>query len=243
MGRKEETEAVIRDLKGYLEFQSRMGNGMAIKTKTAKPSPAKPSSVSVAPPSSLFDGKGAKTLEEVREHLGDCERCKLHEGRKSIVFGEGNPEAKLVFVGEGPGKDEDEQGRPFIGRAGQLLGKIISAMNMERSDVYICNVVKCRPPENRNPEPDEVAQCEPFLLGQLGVISPRIVVCLGLVAAKAILKLGAGVSLGSLRGVFHEYGKTKLMVTYHPAALLRNPAFKRPLWDDMKVVMEELKKG
>ena len=180
-----------------------------------------------------------QTLSEIREELGDCTRCRLCETRKSIVFGEGNPKARLVFVGEGPGRDEDIQGRPFVGRAGQLLTRIIQAMKLERKDVYICNVVKCRPPENRNPEPDEVASCEPFLTKQIESINPEVIVSLGSVATGLMLKL-KNFKMGQLRGTFHQYGNSKLMITYHPAALLRNPSFKKPVWEDMKLVMREL---
>ena len=180
-----------------------------------------------------------KTLSEIREELGDCTRCRLCETRKSIVFGEGNPRARLVFVGEGPGRDEDIQGRPFVGRAGQLLTKIIRAMKLERKDVYICNVVKCRPPGNRNPQPDEVASCEPFLMKQIESINPEVIVSLGSVATGLMLKL-KNFKMGQLRGTFHQYGNSKLMITYHPAALLRNPSLKKPVWEDMKLVMREL---
>lgn len=180
-----------------------------------------------------------QTLSEIREELGDCTRCRLCETRKSIVFGEGNPKARLVFVGEGPGRDEDIQGRPFVGRAGQLLTRIIQAMKLERKDVYICNVVKCRPPGNRNPEPDEVASCEPFLTKQIESINPEVIVSLGSVATGLMLKL-KNFKMGQLRGTFHQYGNSKLMITYHPAALLRNPSFKKPVWEDMKLVMREL---
>ena len=185
------------------------------------------------------DSSAVKTLSEIREELGDCTRCRLCETRKSIVFGEGNPRARLVFVGEGPGRDEDIQGRPFVGRAGQLLTKIIRAMKLERKDVYICNVVKCRPPGNRNPQPDEVASCEPFLMKQIESINPEVIVSLGSVATGLMLKL-KNFKMGQLRGTFHQYGDSKLMITYHPAALLRNPSLKKPVWEDMKLVMREL---
>lgn len=258
MSENGEVKKLITDLKGYLEFQGRMGNGKIRAESNAVPNESQATAperkpmpeisgtrkktpvISVPFEGDLFDFGGTGTLEEIRKDLGECERCKLHTGRKTIVFGEGSPKAKVVFVGEGPGKDEDEQGRPFVGRAGKLLDKIIEAMGMKREEVYICNVVKCRPPENRNPEADEVASCEPFLIKQMRCVSPRVIVCLGLVAAKAVLKLQGNPSLGSLRGVFHKYGETKLMVTYHPAALLRNPGFKRPMWEDMKTVMAEL---
>ena len=180
-----------------------------------------------------------QTLSQIREELGDCTRCRLCETRNSIVFGEGDPKARLVFVGEGPGRDEDLQGRPFVGRAGQLLTKIIQAMKLERKQVYICNVVKCRPPGNRNPEPDEVASCEQFLAKQLKSIDPEVIVCLGSVATGLMLKL-KNFKMAQLRGIFHNYGNAKLMITYHPAALLRNPALKKPVWEDMKLVMKEL---
>jgi uracil-DNA glycosylase len=187
----------------------------------------------------IFDsGSKKQTLEEIREEIGECTRCKLHEGRTNIVFGQGNPRARLVFVGEGPGRDEDIQGQPFVGRAGQLLTKIINAMGLKRSDVYICNVVKCRPPANRTPEQDEIVTCQQFLIKQLRAIDPAVIVCLGSVAAQSVLNTKA--KLGDLRGDFHTYGNTKLMVTYHPAALLRNPGFKKPLWEDMQLVMKEL---
>jgi len=192
----------------------------------------------------LSDQEGSEslscqTLSEIREELGDCTRCRLCETRRSIVFGEGNPKARLVFVGEGPGRDEDIQGRPFVGRAGQLLTKIIGAMKLERKDVYICNVVKCRPPGNRNPEPDEVESCEPFLAKQLESINPEVIVCLGSVATGLMLKL-KNFKMAQLRGTFHQYGNSRLMITYHPAALLRNPSLKKPVWEDMKLVMKEL---
>jgi len=181
-----------------------------------------------------------KSLEEIREELGECTRCKLSEGRTSIVFGEGNPKARIVFVGEGPGADEDAQGRPFVGRAGKLLNRIIKAMGFEREDVYICNVVKCRPPQNRNPEPDEMQTCEPFMFAQLRAIEPEVIICLGAVSAHSVLKLKKKVSLGSLRQQFFPLGKSKVMVTYHPAALLRNPNYKKPLWEDMKIALREM---
>jgi DNA polymerase len=187
----------------------------------------------------LLDSAAEKmTLEEVIDEIGECTRCKLHEGRTNLVFGEGNANASLVFVGEGPGRDEDEQGRPFVGRAGKLLTKIINAMGLQRTDVYICNVVKCRPPDNRNPEADEMTTCGQFLTKQLLSIDPEVIVCLGSIASRYLLNSKA--SLGSLRGKFHPYGNSKLLVTYHPAALLRNPNFKKPLWEDMKLVLKEL---
>ena len=175
-------------------------------------------------------------LEALRAHIGDCTRCKLHKlGRKQVVFGVGNPNAALMFVGEAPGADEDQQGEPFVGRAGQLLTKIIEAIGLQRSDVYIANVIKCRPPGNRNPEPDEVATCEPFLNEQIDLVKPRIIVALGTFAAHALLKTDAPIS--RLRGRVHEYrGGSKLIPTFHPAFLLRSPDRKRDVWEDMKKV-------
>jgi uracil-DNA glycosylase len=179
------------------------------------------------------------TLLKIRDDIGpDCRRCKLHKGRNKIVFGDGSPTAKLVFVGEGPGADEDAQGLPFVGRAGKLLTQMIEAMGLQRKDVYICNVVKCRPPENRAPEPDEVASCSPYLLRQVDTINPQVIVCLGAVAAKTLLNTTRGIS--SFRGEWLEWRGRKLMATYHPAYLLRNPPAKADVWKDLQKVMAEL---
>ena len=215
---------------------------------TPKPAPAKVPPVPalsrlVVPPArpSLFDATGKvadDTLLKIREDLGECTRCKLHQGRNKIVFGDGNPKAQLVFVGEGPGADEDMQGLPFVGRAGKLLTQMIEAMGLARKDVYICNVVKCRPPENRAPEPDEVAACSPFLMRQIDSIHPRVIVCLGATAAKTILNTTRGIS--QFRGEWLEWRGHKLMATYHPAYLLRNPPAKADVWKDLQKVMAEL---
>ena len=178
------------------------------------------------------------TLERIREDLGECTRCRLHKQRNKIVFGAGNPRAELVFVGEGPGHDEDIQGLPFVGRAGKLLTQMIEAMGLQREDVYICNVVKCRPPENRKPEDDEVATCSPYLYRQLDVIAPKAIVCLGGTAAQALLKTKDSIS--RFRGNWFDYRNTKLMATYHPAYLLRNPAAKSEVWKDLQKVMAHL---
>jgi DNA polymerase len=183
--------------------------------------------------------QAVQTLEELRAEIGDCQRCKLCKGRTQIVFGVGNPRAELAFVGEGPGRDEDLKGEPFVGRAGQLLTEIITkGMKMRREDVYIANVVKCRPPENRNPEPDEIAACEPFLVKQLDLIKPRIIVALGTFAAQTLLKTKTPIS--RLRGVWHTYHGIKVMPTLHPAYLLRNPHDKRLVWQDIQVVLREM---
>lgn len=177
-----------------------------------------------------------EALADIKTDIGDdCRRCKLHKlGRKQIVFGVGNPDADLMFVGEAPGADEDEQGIPFIGRAGQLLTKIIEAIGLTRDDVYIANVIKCRPPQNRNPEQDEVDTCEPFLFRQIDTIKPKVIVALGTFAARALLRTLDPIS--RLRGRVYEYRGAKLIPTFHPAYLLRNPSSKREVWEDMKVV-------
>jgi DNA polymerase len=178
------------------------------------------------------------TLEDVRRDLGDCRRCHLSRTRTRIVFGSGDPNARLVFVGEAPGFEEDRQGLPFVGRAGQLLTKIIESIELRREDVYICNVLKCRPPDNRNPEPLEVETCSPFLRGQLGAIRPAIVCCLGTFAAQTVM--GMQVPISKLRGRFHDIDGVRYIATFHPAYLLRNPGKKREVWQDMKQIRAEL---
>jgi DNA polymerase len=180
-------------------------------------------------------------LAAVRAELGECTRCKLAKGRQTIVFGVGSPQAPLVFVGEAPGAEEDRRGEPFVGEAGQLLDKMIAAMGWLRGDVYIANVIKCRPPGNRDPEPDEIAACEPFLHKQLGAIRPRLLVALGKFAAQWLCgKPGAPIS--ALRGRFHEYQGIPVMPTFHPAYLLRQPGQKRVVWEDLQLVMKELER-
>ncbi|HYB97777.1 MAG TPA: uracil-DNA glycosylase [Candidatus Limnocylindrales bacterium] len=181
----------------------------------------------------------AVSLEQLRGVLGECTRCKLCSGRTNIVFGVGNPAADLMFVGEGPGEDEDVQGEPFVGKAGKLLTDIITrGMGLKRSDVYIANVVKCRPPSNRNPEPDEIVACEPFLLRQVELVSPKVLVSLGNFATQALLR--DRTSITRRRGQWHEFAGIPLMPTFHPAYLLRNPSDKRLVWDDIKQVMARL---
>lgn len=176
------------------------------------------------------------TLQAIREDIGECTRCKLHTlGRRQVVFGVGNANAELMFVGEAPGADEDVQGIPFVGRAGQLLTKMIAAMGFSRDDVYIANVVKCRPPENRNPEPDEIESCEPFLFRQIESIKPKVIVALGSFAAKTLLRTQDPIS--RLRGRIYEYHGAKLVPTFHPSFLLRSPNQKKYAWDDLKVAL------
>lgn len=179
------------------------------------------------------------TLERVRGDIGpECTRCKLHKARTKIVFGVGNPKAELVFVGEGPGRDEDAQGEPFVGRAGKLLTQMIEAMSLRREDVYICNVVKCRPPENRLPEKDEIATCSPFLYRQLDAIRPKVICCLGACSAQTLLATTQGIS--RFRGEWLDWRGTRLIATYHPAYLLRNPSAKSEVWKDLQKVMAVL---
>jgi DNA polymerase len=186
-----------------------------------------------------FSKNSAEALAAVRAHIGDCTRCKLHTlGRRQIVFGVGNPDADLMFVGEAPGGDEDIQGIPFVGRAGQLLTKIIEAIDLKREDIYIANVIKCRPPQNRNPEPDEVETCEPFLFQQIDIVEPKVIVALGKFAAQTLLRTLDPIS--RLRGRVYEYRGAKLIPTFHPAYLLRNPSSKREVWEDMKLVRKLL---
>jgi uracil-DNA glycosylase family 4 len=252
IGSVKELERILEALRKYLENQKALGleysiskaknvdvKNVSIKEGEMRTKQPVKTTIDTNLQLNIFDSVSKKqTLEEIREEIGDCTRCKLHKGRTNIVFGEGNPKARLVFVGEGPGRDEDIQGQPFVGRAGQLLTKIIKAMGLKRSDVYICNVVKCRPPDNRTPEQDEIATCRQFLIKQLRTIDPAVIVCLGGVAAQSVLNTRA--KLGELRGKFHTYANARLMVSYHPAALLRNPRFKKPLWEDMQLVMKEL---
>ena len=182
---------------------------------------------------------GPETLEQIRADLGDCHRCKLAGGRKTIVFGEGNPRAELVFVGEGPGADEDEQGLPFVGRAGQLLNRMIQLIGMKREEVYICNVVKCRPPGNRTPEKDEIETCSPFLFRQLEAISPRLICCLGAPAVKTILGIKEGIT--RIHGQFYDFATSKALATVHPAYVLRNPREEKILREDFEKIREFLR--
>jgi DNA polymerase len=216
-----------------LAAPARSGSSPAPRKVEPAPTPA-------PAPAPSVPGDAAARLAAIREELGNCQRCKLAPKRTNIVFGSGNPNAELVFVGEAPGADEDEQGLPFVGRAGQLLTKIIESIDpaIKRPDVYICNVLKCRPPENRNPEPDEVFACNPFLRKQLAAIQPKIVCCLGTFAAQTVLQTAT--SIGKLRGRFHDVDGIRVIATFHPAYLLRSPDKKRDVWEDMKQIRAEL---
>jgi uracil-DNA glycosylase family 4 len=188
-----------------------------------------------APPSARRE---LETLEQIREDLGECHRCQLAAGRKTIVFGQGNPHAEIVFVGEGPGADEDQQGLPFVGRAGQLLNRMMQLIGMKRENVYICNVVKCRPPGNRTPERDEIEKCSPFLFRQIEAIRPRLVCCLGAPAVRTVLGIKEGIT--KIRGRFYDYGRTKAMATVHPAYILRNPREEKILREDFEKLRDFL---
>jgi uracil-DNA glycosylase len=192
----------------------------------------------IPPPLPTVISDKPSALKVIREDIGDCTRCRLHKGRTNLVFGVGNVNADLMFVGEGPGADEDAQGEPFVGRAGQLLNNMISAMGIKREDVYIANVVKCRPPSNRTPEKDECDTCSPFLMRQIDIIKPKVIVALGAVAAKNLLAVND--SMANLRGRWYDFRDSKLLVTYHPAYLLRDPRQKKEAWKDLQMVMKEL---
>jgi DNA polymerase len=200
--------------------------------------PRKPISAPPAIAAAVPTADRAAALQLIRDEIGDCTRCALHTGRNKLVFGDGDPNARLMFVGEGPGADEDAQGLPFVGRAGQLLNNMIAAMGLKREQVYIANVVKCRPPSNRAPEPDEANTCTQFLFRQIDVVRPQVLVALGATAATYLL--GTRQPLTGLRGRLHAYRGTQLIVTYHPAYLLRDPRQKKEAWADLQIAMQEL---
>jgi uracil-DNA glycosylase len=233
---REDVKEIVEDVKLYLEYLKEMGvEGLPVQEEEKK----RVGNNQIPPQSGGRPKTGA--LDEIRTDLGECKRCKLHRTRKNIVFGEGAPTAKLMFVGEGPGFDEDVQGRPFVGRAGQLLTKIIESIHLKREEVYIANILKCRPPQNRNPEPDEIQACHGFVLAQIEAIRPKVICALGTFAAQTLLQTDAKIS--TLRGRFHTRKGIKVMPTYHPAYLLRNPERKKDVWEDMKQIAEELKKA
>jgi DNA polymerase len=223
----DDREEILEQLRERARFYGSLTRiGVALPERpTASRSEAHPGSSGVSP---------AEGLKELRDFIGDCQRCKLSAGRRNVVFGQGNPEARLMFVGEGPGHDEDVQGLAFVGRAGQLLTRIIEAIGLTRDEVFIANVIKCRPPKNRNPEADEIESCQPFLERQIELIRPRVLVGLGKFGAQWLLKTAEPIS--RIRGRFGDYAGIKVMPTYHPAYLLRNPGAKREVWEDMKLV-------
>lgn len=197
-------------------------------------------SVKKTPPIVEESWENSKNLEKLNSLIKDCTKCPLAKNRTKFVFGVGNPKAKVMFIGEAPGRDEDLQGEPFVGRAGQLLDKILAAINFKREAVYIANMVKCRPPENRAPETDEMDTCHPYLLKQIEMIKPKIICCLGRISGQYLLQTKD--ALGKLRGKIHDYNGIKLIVTYHPAALLRYPEYKKETWEDMKLLRKEYEK-
>jgi uracil-DNA glycosylase len=248
---QDELPALLAVIRAHVDYQRRLGVLGYPPAPRPVPVPPPPTATAatlerrapgVVESADLFAEPGvtrADSLEELRAAIGDCQRCKLAPHRTNLVFGVGNPRARLVFVGEGPGADEDAKGEPFVGRAGQLLTEIITkGMRLARSDVYIANVIKCRPPGNRNPEPDEVASCEPFLVRQIELIAPEVIVALGKFAAQTLLRTKAPIT--QLRGRWFDYHGIRLMPTFHPAYLLRNPADKRLVWQDIRQVMERL---
>ncbi len=210
---RRELEDIVTSLKGYLLYQK----GLGIRE--------------------IFSQNTHLSLEGIRREMEGCRLCELHSSRKNLVFGKGAEGAHLIFVGEAPGEEEDLQGEPFVGKAGQLLTNIINSIGLKREEVYITNVIKCRPPGNRNPQPSEISACKPFLIKQLEVLRPQIICALGTVAAQTLLQTPEAIS--RLRGRFHNYGKIKLMPTYHPAFLLRNPQKKREVWEDMLLIKKE----
>ena len=219
---------VVQGLKGQVLNQSSLAIGLEWKKLISHENETK-----------VINTNNEEQLKKVFQEMANCQLCQLAKTRHNLVFGDGNPNAQIVFVGEAPGADEDKQGLPFVGRAGQLLTKIIEAMGIKRKDVYICNILKCRPPGNRNPLPDEISLCEPFLNKQLQAISPKVICALGTFAAKTLLKTDVPITL--LRGRFHTYNGIKLMPTYHPAYLLRNPSAKKHVWEDVQMIMKEIK--
>ncbi len=250
-------QKLLSDVERFLRQQQELYGDIILSKTNHEPAPAQSMAKKtdrVAEGEELFEGfvkppaktspgypdepwVSCATLDDLNKTICTCQKCSLGSTRTNFVFGVGNPQAELVLVGEAPGADEDAQGEPFVGRAGQLLNKILEAINFKREEVYICNILKCRPPNNREPLPEEVTQCEPYLWKQLEIIKPKIILCLGRVAAQVLLKTNA--SLTNLRGTMHDYHGIKLMVTYHPAALLRNPNWKRPTWEDVQKLRKE----
>jgi len=236
---------LLRDVEALLRTEEQVFGGVLLPDDTTSPTPAMSPAAPPAedlnlfgpplpapPPLSHEPWAGAASLQELDRMICTCVKCPLGQTRTKFVFGVGNPDATLMLIGEAPGADEDMQGEPFVGRAGQLLNKILEAINFRREEVYIANILKCRPPGNRTPQPDEVELCLPYLRRQIELIRPKVILCLGLVAAQNLL--GTKESLGRLRGRVLRHGEIPVMVTYHPAALLRNPAWKRPAWDDVR---------
>lgn len=236
---------MIGDLKTYLEYLK--GLGITELPLSKRPNEAlyrsedlrEAGTIGESSPSYSLSSREIQTLDKIRGELQNCQRCKLHRTRRTLVFGEGNEKARLMLIGEGPGYEEDLQGKPFVGKAGQLLTRILQSIDLRREEVYITNIVKCRPPQNRNPEPDEIESCRPFLLKQIEAIGPRIICALGTFAAQSLLKTDAKIT--SVRGRAYDISGIQVFPTYHPAYLLRNPDKKREVWEDMKQIARALK--
>jgi uracil-DNA glycosylase len=262
---RDELQALTQEMRAYLEALQTWGVQHVPGDVPATPNPIVTPAQPIAPeaqgaiespPASATNAQGWQerafpagdiaaqlpplSLPQLEGLAMQCTQCNLHRGRTHVVFGVGNPQADLMFVGEAPGRDEDLQGEPFVGRAGQLLTRIIEAIGLTRRDVYIANVIKCHPPNNRNPQEEEIARCEPYLVGQIELIKPKLIVALGTFAAQTLLKTNLPIS--QLRGRFHDYHGVRVMPTFHPAFLLRNPERKRAVWDDMQAVQRELRR-
>lgn len=252
---REELAELVRDVTAYARYVRDIGDGYVSVDAPASEMRVPDRTVLAAAPGADSEDTGRmprqkailavtepestiESLDAIRADLGDCTRCKLHTGRTNIVFGEGNPNASLMFAGEGPGADEDASGRPFVGAAGQLLDRIIESIGLRREDVYIANVVKCRPPGNRAPERDEATTCQPFLHRQIAAVSPKVIVVLGNTPLESLLGFKGGIT--RLRGKFHEFRGIPVMPTFHPAYLLRDPSKKRDVWEDIKLVKARL---
>ncbi|UCH81178.1 MAG: uracil-DNA glycosylase [Nitrospiraceae bacterium] len=244
MDNREVTEELIKALEVYEELgftflplkRDRIFNLMQSRPVYAV---AESREGTISEPDHIMSRDNARALQELREELGECTRCKLHKERKNIVYGEGSSDARLMFIGEGPGRDEDMQARPFVGEAGKLLTRLIEKMGMKRENVYIANIVKCRPPYNRDPEENEIAACKPFVERQIEIIKPKVIMSLGRVSAQSIL--GMKMPISRMRGNFFSFHDIALMPTFHPAYLLRNPKDKWLVWDDAQKVLEKLK--
>ncbi len=240
--RRRQIGEIAAEVAARLSFYREMGIDVWKADRSPNPPPLPPPPANFIPVETVISKQVTEvvkpTLSMVREEIGDCRRCKLCEGRTNIAFGTGAPDAELMFVGEAPGEDEDRQGIPFVGRAGQLLTKMIVAMGLSRESVYIANIVKCRPPSNRNPEPDEIAACRPFLQQQIEAVRPKVVCALGTFSAQTLLSTREPIS--ALRGRFHPLGDLKVMPTYHPAYLLRSPSEKKKVWEDLQQIMAAL---
>jgi uracil-DNA glycosylase len=248
LSEREELAKLAADLRAYVEWQIESGAtgvpaGALASLSEVAISTAPPIAPPTSTPTSTSTSGAVRTGDKVRlvemaEEVRQCTRCVLHKARKQAVFARGNPDAELCFVGEGPGADEDQQGFPFVGKAGQLLDKMIGAMGFGRDEVYVCNIVKCRPPENRKPEPDEMAACKPYLREQLEIVGPKVIVALGATAVEGLIGMSGGIT--RIRGQWKLYRTIPVMPTFHPAYLLRTPAAKREVWADLQAVLKQL---